>query len=72
MCRTERSLVLWRVEGISGSVCGRLGLERWGEKFMEIFLARSAGGARRCEQSVNVPELQIPAQGNWDILKLIF
>lgn len=52
------------MEGTSGGICGRVGLgESWEEKFMEVFLARSASGAQRC-QSVNVSELQVPAQGN--------
>lgn len=72
MCSTEISLVFWRprkkgMEGTSGAICGRRGLgESWEEKFMEVFLARSASGAQRC-QSVNVSELQVPAQGNRDI-----
>lgn len=31
---------------ISGDVCRRMGLESWREKFMEVFLAKSADGAR--------------------------
>lgn len=53
-CSAEISLVLWRprkkgMEGTSGGICGRRGLgESWGEKFMEVFLTKSASGARRC------------------------
>lgn len=36
------------MEGTAGGICGRMGLESWGEKFMEVFLAKSAGGALRC------------------------
>lgn len=34
------------MEGTSGGISGRMGLESWGEKLMEVFLAKSADGAQ--------------------------
>lgn len=44
----EFGFVEKRMGGLSGGICGKMDLENWGEKFMEVFRAMSAGGAWRC------------------------